>query len=68
MPCKYTNITNNSFKMKQQNIRFIDTGIGLKNYSKLNKQIYESYFWKSKEIIMRKILELILKNIFKIVV
>ena len=60
--CNYTNITDNSFKMKLQNIRFIATGIGLKNYSKLNKQIYDSYFGTSKEIIMKKILESVLKK------
>ena len=60
--CKYTKITNSSFKMKLQNIRLIDTGIGLKNYSKLNKQIYDRYFGTSKEIIMKKMLELVLKK------
>ncbi len=60
--CNYTNITDSSFKMKLQNIRFIATGIGLKNYSKLNKQIDDPYFGTSKKVIMNKILELVLKK------
>ena len=40
---KKSKISSNSIKMKFENNRFLDTGEGLKNYSKKNEEIFNQY-------------------------
>ena len=56
--CSFTGIKKSSFKMKLSNIKYLDAGIGLSNYSKLNRAVYDIYHNYSKTQLEKHISEM----------